>query len=80
VATSKVFSAKFRGVVSFGMAQASNPQKFFPQKLYFSPIRESFLPRMFPAIMVQGDCFQLVQERQFTVTNFNAAVQDLTMV
>ena len=38
----KIFSAKFRGVVSFGVAQVRNPQKFSPQKSYFSPICESF--------------------------------------
>ena len=27
----------------------SNPQKFSPRKLYFSPIRKSFLPRKFSA-------------------------------
>ena len=41
----KVFSTKLGGVVSFGIAKASNPRKS-----YFSPIRESFLPRKFPAI------------------------------
>ena len=43
----KVFSVKFGGVVSFGTAQASNPQKFSPRK---SPSYESFLPRKFSAI------------------------------
>ena len=43
----KVFSAKFGGVVSFSMARAINPQKFSPQKSYFSPIRGSFLPQNF---------------------------------
>ena len=46
----KVFSVKFGGVVSFSTARASNPRKFSPQKSYFSPIRESFLPGKFPAI------------------------------
>ena len=46
----KVFSAKIGGVASLGVAKASNPRKFSPLKLYFSPIRESFLPRKFPAI------------------------------
>ena len=32
----KVFSAKFGGVVSFGMAQVSDLQKFSLQKSYFS--------------------------------------------
>ena len=39
----KVFSAKFGGVASFGVAQASNPRKISPRKSYFSPIHESFL-------------------------------------
>ena len=47
----KVFSAKSGGVASFGAAQASNPRKFS----YFSPIRESFLPRKFPAIRYSTD-------------------------
>ena len=46
----KVFSTKFGGVVSFCVAQASNLWNFSPQKLSFSPICESFLPRKFPAI------------------------------
>ena len=45
-----VFSAKFGGVVSFGAAKVSNPRKFSPQKSYFSPIRESFLPPNFVII------------------------------
>ena len=45
-----VFSVKCGGMASFGAAKASNPQKFSPQTLYFSPIRESFLPQKFPAI------------------------------
>ena len=40
----KVFSAKFGGVASFGMAKASNLRKFSLWKSYFSPIRESLLP------------------------------------
>ena len=46
----KVFSRNFRGVAFFGVAKASNPQKFSLRKLDFLPIRESFLPRKFPAI------------------------------
>ena len=46
----KVFSAKFGAVVSFGTVKASNPRKFSLRKSYFSPIRESFLPRKFTAI------------------------------
>ena len=46
----KVFSTKFGGMASFGTAKASNPRKFSLWKLYFSPIRESFLPWKFPAI------------------------------
>ena len=38
------------GVGSFSTAQASNLWKFSPQKSYFLPICESFLPRKFPAI------------------------------
>jgi len=44
----KVFSVKFGGVVSFGMAEGSNPQKFSLQKSYFSPIRKSFSLESFP--------------------------------
>ena len=46
----KVFSAEFGGVASFGAAETSNPRKFSPGKLYFSPICESFLPQKFFAI------------------------------
>ena len=46
----KVFFTKFGGVASFGTADLSNPRKFSPQKSYFSPNRESFLPRKFSAI------------------------------
>ena len=46
----KVFSVKFGGEASIGAAQASNLRTFSPQKSYFSPIHESFLPRKFPAI------------------------------
>ena len=46
----KSFLCKIWGVASFGTAKASNPRKFSPRKAYFSPIRESFLPRKFPAI------------------------------
>ena len=45
-----VFSVKFGSVASFGAAKASNLRKFSQQKLYFSLIRESFLPRKFTAI------------------------------
>ena len=45
-----LFSAKFGGVPSFGMAKASNPRKFSPCKSYFSPIHKSFLLRKFSAI------------------------------
>ena len=38
----KVFSTKFGGMASFGVAQVSNQRKFYPRKLYFSPIRKSF--------------------------------------
>ena len=41
----KVFSIKFGGMVSFGMTWVSNSWK-----LYFSPIRKSFLPWKFPTI------------------------------
>ena len=40
----KVSSVKFGGVASFGSAKVSNQQKFSPQKSYFLPIHESFLP------------------------------------
>ena len=43
----KVFSTKFWGMPSFGAAKASNPWKFSPQILYFSPTCKSFLPRKF---------------------------------
>ena len=46
----KVFSAKFGGVAFFGVAKASKPPKFSPQKSYFLLIRASFLPRKFPSI------------------------------
>ena len=44
----KVFSAKIRGIVSFGAAKVSNPRKFSLEKLYFSPIHESFSLASFP--------------------------------
>ena len=37
-------------MASFGAAQVSNLQKFSLRKSYFPPIRESFLPRKFPAM------------------------------
>ena len=46
----KVFSAKFGSVASFGTAKANNQRKFSPQKSYFSPVHESFLPQKFPAV------------------------------
>ena len=46
----KVFAAKFWGSASFGTANASNPRKFSPWKLYFSLIHETFLPQKFPAV------------------------------
>ena len=52
----KVFSAKIRGIVSFGAAKVSNPQKFSLEKLYFSPIHKSFLPRKFPVICLASVC------------------------
>ena len=50
VAICKSFLRKIWGVASFGTAKESNPRKFSPWKLYFSPIRESFLSQKFPAI------------------------------
>ena len=50
----KVFSAKFGGMAFFGAGQASNLRKFSLGKTYFSPIRESFLPRKFPTIRYLG--------------------------
>ena len=50
VAIHEVFSTKFGDVASFGATQASNPWKFYLQKLYFLSICESFLPRKFSAI------------------------------
>ena len=43
----------------FPATPVSNPQKVSPQKSYFSPIHESFLPRKFPLygsnyVIVQG--------------------------
>ena len=49
VAICESFSIKFGGVVSFGTAKASNPRNHSLQKSHFSPIRESFLSRKFPA-------------------------------
>ena len=46
----KVFSVNFGGVASFGLSKASKPRKISLQKLYFSLIRESFLPQKFPTI------------------------------
>ena len=43
----KVFSAKFGGMASFGMAKASNLRKF---SSYFSLICKSFFPQKLPAI------------------------------
>ena len=48
--STNIFSIKFGGVVSFGMAQVNNLHKFSPQKSIFTPIHESFLPRKFPTI------------------------------
>ena len=39
----KVFSVKFGGVTFLA-------EQFSPQKLYFLPIHENFLPRKFPTI------------------------------
>ena len=62
----KVFSAKFRGVASFGVAQASYPQKFSLRNRIFQQFAR-FLPQSFPlygmhsalfvrdAIFLQGD-------------------------
>ena len=50
VAIRKGFLHKIWGCGTFGAAKASNLRKFSPRKSYFSPIRESFLPRKFPAI------------------------------
>ena len=46
----KVFSAKFGGVAPLVLQKQAIRKSFFPRKLYFSPIRESFLPQKFPAI------------------------------
>ena len=40
----KVSSAKFRGVVSFGAAKASNPRKFFSMKIVFFTNSQKFSP------------------------------------
>ena len=48
----KAFTVKFGGMVSFGVAQMSNPQKFSLQKSSFSPTRESFLPQKFPTTYI----------------------------
>ena len=44
----KVFSAKFGGMVSFGTAWASNPQKFSPRKSYFHQFAQVFSLESFP--------------------------------
>ena len=43
----KVFSVKFEGVASFGMAICGS---FLCEKSYFSPIHGSFLHQKFPAM------------------------------
>ena len=40
----KVFSVEFGGVVSFGTAKGSNPQKFSPQKIVFFTNSRKFSP------------------------------------
>ena len=55
----KLFFAKFGDVTFFGAEKTSNPQKFSPQKSYFSPICNSFLPRKFPVYTV----FSTMSER-----------------
>ena len=46
----QVFSMKFGGMASFGVAKASNMCKSSLRKSYFSPICGSFLPQKFPTI------------------------------
>ena len=55
----KVFLVKFRGIVSFGAAKASNLQEFSPRKSYFSPIRESS-PSKVSRYMVSSLAVQVV--------------------
>ena len=49
----KVFSAKFVAMVFF---TASNLRTLSLRKSYFSPIRESFIPRKFPAMRYYLGC------------------------
>ena len=50
VAICKSFLCKIWGCGVLWGGKVSNPRKFFLRKSYFSPIRESFRPRKFPAI------------------------------
>ena len=50
----KIFSTKLGAWCILAATTASNLRKFSPRKSYFSPIRESFLPRNFPRYTV-GD-------------------------
>ena len=62
--------AKFGIVASFGMAKASNPQRFSRWNRIFLQIHESFLPRKFPAISyllsIEVSSLVKVQEDRFT--------------
>ena len=39
------FLQEFRGMASFGGTSEKSARKFFPQKIFHAPTRESFLPR-----------------------------------
>ena len=48
----EVFSVKFGGVASFGVAKVSNWQKLSPWKSYFSPIAKVFSLESFPLYII----------------------------
>ena len=48
--SAKVFSTKFQACHTHYATTFNIPQKFSPRNAPFPPIRESFLPRKFPAI------------------------------
>jgi len=82
---SKIFSAKFGSVASFGAAKACNLRKISPRQLYFSPIYESFLPQKFPALwyvvynsittIINGGSNKLVHSTKFEHPHLNQQSQ-----
>ena len=57
-----------------GVAKVSNPWKFSSWKLYFSLIRESFLPWKFPAIHYISQVFLMVYGQDATIQQTKWAI------